>query len=252
MSTIAPPIRGKSWVGQVTALCVILGALLALSLKTHRDAMDHGEPPRPVALGEAYWSVRKENTTLKQDLSRYKAQLERLAKQHAGGVYGTRDFQKLFDETKTFAGTVSVHGPGIVVLLKDSPKRTSSVMSQENLGDYIIHDRDVREVVNELFAAGAEAISVNGQRLVGNSSIRCVGPVVRVNSTPIAAPFVIKAIGDASTLENALKMPGGPADGLFLLNMIEITREQDILIPAFKGSTRLNLCRPQSGKAPGN
>ena len=210
MST--PSIRMKSWVGQVTALCILLGMLLALSLKTHRDAMNHGAPPRPVALGEAYWTIRKENTTLKQDLAQYKAQLEKLAKRQAQGIYGSRDFQRLFDETKAFAGTLPVRGPGVIVILKDSPKVNSSLVSQERLSDYIVHDRDVREVVNELFAAGAEAVSVNGQRLVGNSSIRCVGPVVRVNSTPIAVPFVIKAIGDPDALESALKMPGGPAD----------------------------------------
>lgn len=252
MSTISPSVRGKSWVFQVTSLCIVLGALLALSLKTHRDAMSHGEPPRPVALGEAYWAVRKENAKLKEDLTEYKAQIEKLARKQARGIYATEDFQELFDATKTFAGTLSVHGPGITVLLKDSPKRTTSVMAQDNMSDYIVHDRDVREVVNELYAAGAEAISVNGQRLVGNSSIRCVGPVVRVNSTPIAAPFLIKAIGDPATLESALKMPGGPADGLFLLNMIEVTKEQDITVPAFKGSTRLDFCRPVPQKPSGD
>jgi uncharacterized protein YlxW (UPF0749 family) len=238
MSTIAPSVRGKSWVFQVTALCIVLGMLLALSLKTHRAAVEHGEPSRSTAVGYAFWAMRNDNVKLRKDVADYKDRFERLARAQAKGVH-TSDFQRLFDENKVFAGTVGVHGPGIVVLLKDSPKRNTSVMAQENLGDYIIHDRDVREVVNELCAAGAEAIAVNGQRLVADSSIRCVGPVVRVNSTPIAAPFFIKAIGDPETLENALKMPGGPADGLFLLGMIEVAKQPDLVLPAFKGSTRL-------------
>jgi len=251
MSTIAPSVRGKSWVFQVTALCIVLGMLLALSLKTHRAAIEHGEPSRNTAVGDAFWAMRNDNLKLRKDVADYKDRFERLARAQAIGVH-TSDFQRLFDENKVFAGTVGVHGPGIVVKLKDSPKRNTSVMAQADLGEYIIHDRDVREVVNELFASGAEAIAVNDQRLVASSSIRCVGPVVRVNSTPIAAPFFIKVIGDPVTLENALKMPGGPAEGLFLLNMIEITKQPDLVLPAFKGSTRLSLTRPVSEKPSGN
>lgn len=249
MSTIVPPNRAKSWVSQVTALCIVLGMLLALSLKTHRAAVEHGEPSRSTAVGDAFWSMRNENVKLRKDVADYKARFEKLAKAQAKGVH-TSDLQSLFEETKVFAGTVALHGPGVVVLLKDSPKRTSSLMSQADMGDYIIHDRDVRDVANELFAAGAEAISINGQRLAANSSIRCVGPVVHVNATPIAAPFVLKAIGDPETLENGLKMPGGPAEGLFPLEMIEISRQPDITVPAFKGSTRLNVGKPLSGSRP--
>lgn len=247
MSTIAPSVRGKSWVFQVTALCIVLGMLLALSLKTHRAAVEHGEPSRSTAVGDAFWAMRNDNLKLRKDVADYKDRFEKLAKAQAIGAH-TGDLQRLFDENKVFAGTVGVHGPGVVVKLKDSPKRNSSLMAQENLDDYIVHDRDVREVVNELFAAGAEAIAVNGQRLVSNSSIRCVGPVVRVNSTPIAAPFFIRAIGDPETLDNALKLPGGPAEGLFLLNMIEVTKQPDVVLPPFKGSTRLSLPRPVSEK----
>lgn len=251
MSTLSPSVRGKSWVFQVTALSIVLGMLLALSLKTHRAALEHGEPSRSTAVGDAFWSMRNENVKLRKDVADYKQRFEKLAKAQAEGVH-TADFQRLFEETKLFAGTSAVHGPGVVVLLKDSPKRTTSLMAQSDMGDYIVHDRDVREVVNELFSAGAQAISVNGQRLISNSSIRCVGPVVHVNATPIAAPFIVKAIGDPLTLENGLKLPGGPAEGLFPLEMIDITRQPDITLPAFKGSTRLNLALPLSHKVPGN
>lgn len=241
MSTLAPSVRGKSWVFQVTALCIVLGMLLALSLKTHTEARRVGIPTRPI-VEDAARLVAKENVKLKKDLAHINQRYEKLAKAQAYGVR-TSDFQRLFDETKRFAGTAAVRGPGIAVVLHDSPKHNTSGMSDDVLSQYIVHDRDIREVVNELFAAGAEAISVNGQRLISNSSVRCVGPVVRVNSTPIAPPFVIKAIGKAETLQNALNLPGGPAEGLFLLDMIEVTREPDIEIPAYAGSTRFNYAR---------
>lgn len=244
MSTIAPPMRGKTWVWQVTALCVILGMLTALSLKTQRLAIETNEPTRPAALRAAYRILKTQNVELEREISDYKVRLERMVKRPQ-----SKDFQRLFDDTKMIAGTVAVHGQGIVVVLHDSPKRNPSETRQDVVNDYIVHDRDIREIANELFAAGAEAISVNGQRLMASSSIRCVGPVVLVNSTQIAGPqFIIKAIGKPETLEGALKLPMGVADGLFLLDMIEVTREPDIVVPAYTGSTRFNFAQPVAQK----
>lgn len=237
MSTIAPSVRGRSWVFQVTALCIVLGALLALSLKTHRSAMEHGEFPRSTALGEALSAMNKENVRLKNELTDYKNRVESLAKAQATGRR-TSDLQRLFEESKAFGGTESVHGPGIVVVLRDSPKSALPGVDEKMMGEYIIHEDDIRKVANELFAAGAEAVSVNQQRLVANSSIRCAGPTVLVNSIPVAAPFVIKAIGKPETLEGALKLPGGPLAGLFLLDMMQITKQTDMTVPAYAGSTR--------------
>ena len=247
MSTIAPSVRGKSWVFQVTALCIVLGMLLALSLKTHRAAIAHGEPSRSTAVGDAFWAMRNDNVKLRKDVADYKGRFEKLAKAQARGVH-TTDLRRLFDETKGFAGTAPVHGPGIVVILRDSPQSASPGVDEKMISEYIIHDRDIREVANELFSAGAEAISVNGHRLIANSSIRCTGPTVLVNSIPVAAPFVLKAIGKPETLEGALKLPGGPVVGLVLLDMIQITKQPDILIPAYSGSTRCVYAKPAGGK----
>jgi len=236
-------MRGKAWVWQVTALCVILGMLTALSLKTQRLAIETNEPTRPAALRAAYRILKTQNVELERELSDYKVRLERMVKRPQ-----SQDFQRLFDDTKMIAGTVAVHGPGIIVVLKDSPLRTPSE-TQEVVNDHIVHDDDIRGVVNDLFVAGAEAISVNGQRLMATSSIRCVGPVVLVNSTQVAPPFIIKAIGKPETLEGALKLPMGVADALFLLDMIEVTKEPDIVVPAYTGSTRFNFAQPVARKA---
>lgn len=243
MSTIAPPVRGKAWVWQVTALCIVLGMLLALSLKTQRLAIETNEPTRPAALRASYRILKTQNVELEKELTDYKSRVEKLVKKQASGVGGTKDFTRVLDEAKMIAGTVAVHGPGIVVVLHDSPKRNPSETRQDVVNDYIVHDYDIRGIVNELFASGAEAISVNAQRLIATSSIRCVGPVVLVNSTQVAPPLTIKVIGRPETLEGALRLPMGVADGLFLLDMIEVTRQPDIVVPAYTGSTRFSFAK---------
>ena len=109
----------------------------------------------------------------------------------------------------------------------------------------IIHDSDIRTVVNELFASGAEAISINGERLVSTSSIRCVGPTVLVNNTRLSIPFEITAIGDSKTLEAGLIVKGGIVDTLTPWGIdIKITRHTKVEVPAYRGFSSFKYAEP--------
>lgn len=244
MSTIPSPFRSKSWVFQVTALCLVLGMLLALSLKTQRQAMDEGLPVRLPALKAEFRSMKQENANLQKEVADYKERFEKVAKDQAKGLSSAEGLEDTLKEAKLQAGTVAAQGPGIIVTLHDSPKLNPAETRQDVIENYIVHDSDIRAITNELFASGAEAISVNDQRLIANSSIRCAGPVVLVNSVQIGPPYVIKAIGKADSLESPLKIQGGVADALFLLDMVEIKKETNVIVPAYKGSTRFSVAKP--------
>lgn len=100
-------------------------------------------------------------------------------------------------EVMANAGFSELSGPGIRVELYDAHEGYTS--------SEIIHDADVRDVVNELFASGAKGAAVGGQRLITTSPIRCVGPVIKVNEKEIAAnPVVIEAVGDPDVLASGL------------------------------------------------
>ena len=86
-------------------------------------------------------------------------------------------------------------------------------------------------IVNELRAAGAEAISVNGERILSTTAIRCVGPTIQINGTKVASPFHIKAIGNAKYLESALNIRGGVVDNLRSYGiLVEIATSDGIVI----------------------
>ena len=92
--------------------------------------------------------------------------------------------------------------------------------------------------------AGAEAISVNGQRLTGISEIRCAGPTLSVNNVRSSAPFEIRAIGDKKSLENALRMRGGVAETLGVWGIqLDIKASNDVYIPPYRGSIRQSYAR---------
>ncbi|MCE5313607.1 MAG: DUF881 domain-containing protein [Armatimonadota bacterium] len=244
MSINMSSVRGKSWVFQVTALCIVLGMLLALSLKTQRQAANDGVPNRMPALRAAFSASKQENLRLRKELADFKQRNEDMARQQAAGLSSAKSLEQTLNESKMLAGTVAVRGAGIVVTLHDSPKLDPSETRADVIENYVVHDSDIRAIVDELFASGAEAISVNDQRLIANSSVRCVGPVVLVNSVQVAPPYLITAIGKSNVLDKALTLPGGVADALFLLDMIEVRRQSDLLVPAYAGSTRFSVAHP--------
>jgi uncharacterized protein YlxW (UPF0749 family) len=90
------------------------------------------------------------------------------------------------------AGLVEVRGPGLKVTLDDSTLKESPT---GNVNDLVIHSQDVQAVVNALWRAGAEAVSLNGQRLVSTSAVLCVGNTLLLNGTVHSPPFVALAIG---------------------------------------------------------
>lgn len=113
--------------------------------------------------------------------------------------------QRLTYEINTYkllAGYEDVYGEGVIVIIDDADR---SILAEENPANLIVHDLDIRFLVNELQNAGAEAISINGERLVqGVTRITCVGPTISINGVKQAQPYVIKAIGDRFALHNAL------------------------------------------------
>ncbi len=129
-------------------------------------------------------------------------------------------------------GMTDVTGPGIIVTLSDSKKDANSVLNPNTL---LVHDADVLSVINELKNAGAEAISINNQRLVTTSSISCGGNIIDINGEKIGAPFEIKAIGLPEQL-SALSRQGGYLEILKDASVgVELKKSNNITIPKYTG-----------------
>lgn len=103
-------------------------------------------------------------------------------------------------------------GEGVIITLKDGTTNNSDVLSSLTATDVIVHNSDLLQIVNDLKNAGAEAISINGERIVQTSSITCEGIIIKINNKKLGSPYVIKAIGSAATLETSLSIPGGYLD----------------------------------------
>lgn len=146
--------------------------------------------------------------------------------------------QKLLNDLDWFrmvSGATALTGPGITVLIDDG---TRDLLQWEDPNELLVHDGDLLMVLNELFASGAEAVSVNGERVMNTSAISCSGHTIRINGTTYARPFTIQAIGDGARMSAALLGPGCPGTILQDYLIFKVTVEDDLVIPAYTGGYR--------------
>jgi uncharacterized protein YlxW (UPF0749 family) len=103
------------------------------------------------------------------------------------------------------SGQTPVSGPGLQVTLRDAQGADAGDGTGRGgqLGDGRIYDRDLQDLANALWAVGAEAISINGQRLTATTAIRSAGEAVLVDFRPLSPPYVVRAIGDVDAMEPA-------------------------------------------------
>lgn len=103
-------------------------------------------------------------------------------------------------------GFTDVVGPGVVITVDDGERE---LYFGEDVNNLLVHDLDILMIINSLKDSGAEAISVNGQRIVDSTSVNCSGWTIRINGRTYARPFVIEAIGDGKEMVSLLLSPHG-------------------------------------------
>lgn len=216
----------------IALVCVVLGIMIAVQFRATQG----------IRSNVTYQRIEDLSAQLKATQQERDALLEEVHDLRQKGGSG-----KEFENIKMGAGIVDLKGPGVMVTIDDSQKVAKP---GENPNLYVIHDDDLLKIINELRAAGAEAISVNGQRLIATSEIRCAGPTLSVNNTRYTPPYEILAIGDPKTLDNALKMRGGIVETLrFWGIQVAISKMEKVVVPAYKSSFRFDYAQPiESGE----
>lgn len=191
-------------------------------------------------------SQNYEENNLRAEVLKYKEKYEnkykeledaekKLETERQNSTQNNEDLKKKEDEIKQgnkMIGLTEVTGPGVIVTLSDSKMDSSSALNPSTL---LVHDADVLSVINELKNAGAEAISINEQRLVPNSSISCGGNIIDINGEKVGAPFEIKAIGLPEQL-SALSRQGGYLEILKAASIgVDLKKSNNITIPKYTG-----------------
>lgn len=239
------PARDYAWVWQVTALSLALGLMLALAIRTTERIRNSGLPSNRYGASAADLSrYQEQNEKLRREIEQLRQNLEEYQTNARLGRSSSRQLQKQLLEYKALMGYGAVRGRGLKITLRDSPL---DVLPGFSRSDYQIADRDISALVNELWAAGAEAIALAGagggppERFVLRTTVTHPPGNTRqvvVNGRVLSPPYTLLAIGSPKDLRKALEMPEGIIQnlGLEVLQMIKVEESRDLVLPAYRSS----------------
>lgn len=227
----------NAWHISITTVCVFSGILFAVNLRSHAKIDYSPISQRNENLVKMIRAQEKNNHDLEDEITKIRGKLEEFHKFDSDGQGRLTKLQSEILQAKKNAGLTALKGPGIVINLADKKDEADIAMKSgtTSLEAFLIHDDDIISIINDLRAAGAEAISVNGLRIVSTTDIKCAGYVILVNTTRLAPPYAIKAIGNPAKLEEQVRK------GTYLVLEwgkfpVELKRELSLSIQPYKGS----------------
>jgi len=160
---------------------------------------------------------------------------------------GADDAQDAAEEAAGPAGVDPVSGPGVTITLSDAPDAIEDTVT-EDVNNLVVHQQDIQAVANALWAGGAEAMTIQDQRVVSTTGIRCVGNTVVLHDVPYAPPYVISAIGPTDAMLDSVN--ASPYIGFYLEAVAayqlgwEVSVDPVLEMPGYAGSTELDYARP--------
>lgn len=197
-------------------------------------------------LTEAAQALQNEQNALKVQLAELRAQLDALQSSTSTQSGTAKDLQARVDELKAAAGLTPVAGDGVVIVLDDA-KGTSA--TARDLDKSICHATDLTDIVNTAWKGGAQAIAINEQRIVGSSSVYCVGSTIMVNGTLMSPPFNVNVIGPQDLILRAFDDPAQLRDIKQRRDVqglgFRVVRSGALRAPAYDGPLTVRYATPR-------
>ena len=228
-----------------TALALGLLALM-LVVAARSDQADAGpRTGRRVELVELIRAEQQQTIQLERDVADLRDRVAAFEAADSSDAEELAGLQERVEALLAPAGMTDVRGPGLEVTLTDSALETSP---SGNLNDLVIHEQDLQAVINALWAGGAEAMTVNDQRILATTAIRCVGNTLLLHGAVYSPPYIVRVIGDEVSLREALDRDSVVAAlraaathyGLGL----SVTSEPDLVLPAYEGASPIKVAEP--------
>lgn len=218
----------------VIVICVVLTTAITVQVRTMKgegSVVSIGYANSQLRDSLLEWKERAERA--EHDLEKSITELEKTRMATTNNDNSSEEKQKELKEYNKLLGLTDVSGSGITITVSDSNTEATSL----DLSALIIHDTDLRGLVNELSNAGAEAISINGERIVSSTCITCAGNVIQINGNKVGSPFVIKAIGSSESLYGAITRAGGYTSALKARSIqVDSKKSNNIQINKFTGA----------------
>jgi uncharacterized protein YlxW (UPF0749 family) len=251
MSVLAGRIRSiPSWQVTLGLALLALGFLIAAQMASEGPRVQYTTQER-TPLVETVQDLQKQQDELKQEVLDARAAIQQLEAAGEGGAAVTHQLSAQLQDAQIAAGLVAMTGPGLVIQLSDS---TLPVPSDGNAQDYLVSGSDVLTVVDQLWAAGAEGIAINSERVVVSTAIVDIGGSIVVNGAYVAAPYQVTAIG-ADTMFDTLTHQTAFADFIRARSEafgigVSYATPASVDLPAYAGSINLRYGSPAGTPLP--
>jgi uncharacterized protein YlxW (UPF0749 family) len=198
-------VRSSGHAKAPTPRVAVAVAALLLGLLTVLAATQPRRASRDIRRLELVDLIRAEDARVRRLRAAVTDLRGQLAQLEGAQTVGLGDLRDEVQDLAVRAGGAALEGPGVAVVLDDSSSRRSPTGDPNDL---VVHERDIQTVVNAVWAAGAEAVAVNGERLTTTSAVRCAGNTLLLHGALHSPPYRIEAIGDPRRLADLSSHPG--------------------------------------------
>ena len=225
-------------------LALFIGLVISIQITTTQGSDQGGLVPLAKAQGylEELKKVRAEKDVAVQQLNELEGRLDKIEKEKADEDFVMKGVVSDLEKYKMASGIVDVQGSGVIVTVEDPPATDgytdgySVIMLRYDL---------LLSLVNKMKDAGAEAISINGQRIIATTEISLAGDNVNINTVPTAPPYVIKAIGNPDTIESTLTIRFGIIEQMKSYGLrIDIDKKDQLEVPRYSGIIKYRYAKP--------
>ena len=222
---------------------VLFGLLVSVQWRTQSERNEltvrYNTP-----LLDAAKTLQNEQTALKVELTKLRAELDQIQTSASTQSDAGKDLQARIDELKKVAGLNERTGDGVLITLDDA----RSAGTAKDVEKSICHNTDLTDIVNQAWRGGAEAIAINDERIVGSSSIYCVGSTIMVNGTLMSPPFSVVVIGPTNDLLATYDDPSQLRDikqrrDVYGLGF-RVSRATGLRVPPYRGALNIRYGTP--------
>ncbi len=223
---------------------VLFGLLVSVQWRTQSERNELTARYNTPLL-DAAKTLQREQDTLKMQLAGLRAELDQIQNNASTQSGAAKDLQARIDDLKMVAGLNERTGDGVLITLDDA----RGAAAAKDIEKSICHNTDLTDIVNQAWRGGAEAIAINDERIVGSSSIYCVGSTIMVNGTLMSPPFSVVVIGPQNELLATYDDPTQLRDikqrrDIYGLGF-RVSRATSLRLPPYRGALNVRYATPR-------
>jgi uncharacterized protein YlxW (UPF0749 family) len=227
----------------IVAICI--GFAISMQIASSKNTEQGGLVPvtRMISYQTDLQRLQDERDKAIEDLRTYEDRVAQIERDNTDGDTRLEGLRSDVDRYKMLAGELDVYGPGLLITLDDPPPMEN--MEYDQYSEVMTHFELLLGLVNRLKEAGAEAVSINGHRVVTLTEIVLAGDNVNINSKPTAPPYKVMAIGDPDTMESAITIKHGIISSIREFSIrVNIEKRDEITINRYTGATSFRYAKP--------